>query len=258
MGKIQVVCIPGSIAPAAQRYAPLKAAVGDSVDLHWKDLEVYRDATPPADYSVELELQGIDRVAGALGLDRFHLVGYSGGGFLSIAYAGTRPDRLLSLGLFEAAAIPGTKTPYEQEALDALNARLRGLESGDFMKVFVSTQVKEGVQLPAPPVSSLEAMKQRATGIAAMMRSFESYSFERSSLREATFPAYVGYGDLTHEMEEVKAGILARLFADVRVQRFRGVHHFVPPDQIYTAAHAAALQDLWQRGELKARQAVAR
>lgn len=257
MEKIHVVCVPGSIAPAAQRYGPLKAAVGDGIELHWKDLEVYRDAAPPSDYSVDLELLGIDRVAASLGLERFHLVGYSGGGFISLAYAGTRPGRLLSLGLFEPAAIPGTMSQIEQETFDALGARLRGLEGGDFMKVFLGAQVKDGVVLPAPPASALEGMKQRAVGINAMMRSFENYRFDRDQLRGATFPVYFGYGDLTSSLEEVKAAILAGLFSDVRVQRFSGIHHFVPPEQIYTPAHVAGLQDLWQRGELKARQAVA-
>jgi pimeloyl-ACP methyl ester carboxylesterase len=257
MEKIHVICVPGSIAPAAQRYAPLKAAVGDGIELHWKDLEVYRNVAPPPDYSVELELQGIDRLASSLGLERFHLIGYSGGGFISLAYAGTHPERLLSLGLFEPAAVPGNMSPIEQEAFDALSARLRGLEGPDFMQVFLGAQVKDGVVLPTPPASALEGMKQRAVGINAMMRSFERYGFDRNRLRSASFPVYFGYGDLTDALEEVKAAILATLFSDIRVQRFSGIHHFVPPEQIYTPAHAAALQDLWRRGELKARQAVA-
>ncbi len=257
MEKIHVICVPGGIAPAAQRYGPLKAAAGDGIELHWKDLEVYRDAAPPSNHSVELELLGVDRLAASLGLERFHLIGYSGGGFISLAYAGTLPERLLSLGLFEPAALPGTMSPIEQQAFDALSSRLRGLEGGDFMKVFVGAQVKDGVVLPTPPASALEGMKQRAVGINAMMRSFERYGFDRNQLRNASFPVYFGYGDLTDDLEEVKAAILARLFSDLRVQRFSGIHHFVPPEQIYTPAHVAALQDLWQRGELKARHAVA-
>src|SRR5690349_190270 len=105
--KPQVICVPGSVAPAAQRYGPLIQAVGDGANLHLKDLEVYREAAPPEGYGIDDEATAIDRLADSKNLDRFHLVGYSGGGFISLAYAGTRPRRILSLALFEPAQIPG-------------------------------------------------------------------------------------------------------------------------------------------------------
>jgi hypothetical protein len=36
----QVICIPGGVARAADRYAPLQAAIDGNADLHLKDLEV--------------------------------------------------------------------------------------------------------------------------------------------------------------------------------------------------------------------------
>ena len=51
--KPHVICLPGGVAPAAQRYAPLAAALDGAADLHWKDLEVYHDDAPPSDYSAE-------------------------------------------------------------------------------------------------------------------------------------------------------------------------------------------------------------
>src|SRR4029077_20654589 len=68
--KAQVICVPGSVAPAAQRYGPLSAAGGQSAALHLKGLELYREDAPPAGYSIDLELDGIDRFAGGLGLRR--------------------------------------------------------------------------------------------------------------------------------------------------------------------------------------------
>ena len=46
-----VICIPGGVAPAAQRYAPLEAAVTGRARLFPKDLEVYREDQPPAGYA---------------------------------------------------------------------------------------------------------------------------------------------------------------------------------------------------------------
>jgi hypothetical protein len=61
----QVICLPGSVAPAAQRYGPLKAHVGERAALHSRDLEVYAGETPPSDYSVELELACLERFSAA-------------------------------------------------------------------------------------------------------------------------------------------------------------------------------------------------
>jgi len=245
--------MPGGVAPAAQRYAPLVAAVGGRAELHLKDLEVYRDQTPPPDYSVDLELAALDRFADSLGLDRFHLVGYSGGGFFSLAYAGTRPERILSLALFEPAMVPGDMTAEERALTDAFRAKLNGLDGAQLMSAFIRAQVKPGVELPPPPAGPPPPwMVKRPAGIAAGMQAFFTYQFDRDRFRVCGFPVYLGYGDLTSGMEVVKAGILARLFGDIRVQRYPGIHHFVAPERIYTEEHARALEELWQRATIAA------
>lgn len=246
--KPHVICLPGGVAPAAQRYAPLAAALDGAADLHWKDLEVYHDDAPPSDYSAETELAAIDRFADSLQLGRFHLVGYSGGGFVSLAYAGTRSDRLLSLAVFEPARVPGEMTRAELDFANHLRGKLAGLRGPDFMSAFVREQVRSGVDLPPPPPPN-PAMANRPAGIAAMQRAFDAFMFDRELLRRCAFPVYYAYGALSHEEQALKAGVLAQLFADIHVQRFEDVHHFVPADRIYTSAHASALQELWRVGE---------
>ena len=95
-------------------------------------------------------------------------------------------------------------------------------------------------------------MLKRPPGIAAMMAAFAEYRVDRARLRECRFPVFVGYGDLTGEHEEIRAGILARLLPDVHIRRFSGIHHFVPPEQIYGADHVRALRDLWARAAVPA------
>ena len=249
--KPQVICVPGSVAPVAQRYKPLIASVGDAADFHLKDLEVYREPTPPADYSIVEELDAIDRLADSLRLERFHLVGYSGGGFISLAYAGTRPQRLISLALFEPARIPGKLTDEEEAFFAGLKGKIDGLTGDEFMSAFVREQVKPGVMVPPPPPGPVPPeMQKRPAGIAALIRAFEAFPFDRNLFRAASFPVFYGYGDLSHEEQAVKAGILARLFSDIRVRRYAGIHHFVPADQIYTSEHAALLLELWRGAEL--------
>ncbi|MDF3043382.1 MAG: alpha/beta fold hydrolase, partial [Thermomicrobiales bacterium] len=75
-----VIFLPGIVMPAALRYAPLIAALGDSARAVTKELEVYRAEVPPAGYAIEDEVEGISRAADAAGCDRFHLYGHSAGG----------------------------------------------------------------------------------------------------------------------------------------------------------------------------------
>jgi len=241
-----VICLPGGVAPAAQRYAALAEHVGGRAGLHLKDLEVYRDDSPPAGYTVEMELEAIDHFARANGVERFHLLGYSGGGFLALAYAGTRPERIASLAVFEPAMVPGRMSPEEQAMYESLDARLRGLTGAEFMGAFVQAQVKPGIAGPQTPAGPAPPwMARRPAGIQALLRSFFSFDFDRDRFRACEFPVFLGYGDQTHDIEEVKAGILARLLPDFRVRRMLGVHHFVAPELIYTPEHAATLLALW-------------
>jgi pimeloyl-ACP methyl ester carboxylesterase len=252
--KPQVLCIPGSVAPAAQRYRPLIEGVGDAADLHLKELEVYREATPPPGYSIEEELDAIDRVAESKGLRHFHLVGYSGGGFISLAYAGTRPERVISLALFEPARIPGKLSAEEQAMYDSLEAKLRGLQGAEFMATFIREQLKPGVAMPPPPPPGPPSpeMQKRPAGIAALIQAFQAFQFDRTRFTEVRFPVFLGYGDQTHEFEQLEAGVLAWLFSDIHVRRYAGIHHFVPPEMIYTSEHVGTLLDLWQRAETSA------
>ena len=253
--KPQVVCVPGSVAPAAQRYRPLLEKVGEAADLHLKELELYRDPTPPAGYAIQEELDAVDRFADSRGLERFHLVAYSAGGFISLAYAGTRPERLISLALFEPARIPGKLTEAEHEFFSGLGRKLAGLHGDDFVATFVREQVKRGASVPPPPTGPISPeMQKRPAGIAALLEAFDAYSFDRERLRAAPVPVLYAYGDLSHEEQALKAGILAQLFSDMHVRRYAGVHHFVPPEMIYTTEHANLLMDHWRRAELSARQ----
>jgi pimeloyl-ACP methyl ester carboxylesterase len=191
-------------------------------------------------------------LADSKGLDRFHLVAYSGGGYISLAYGGTRPERVLSLGVFEPARIPGALTLEERAFFDELARKLEGLHGPEFMATFVREQVKPGVVAAPPPGPPTPEMRKRPAGIAALLRAFEAYDFDRGRLAAAPFPVYYAYGDLSHREQSLKGTILAGLFSDIRVQRFAGVHHFVPPDAIYTPPHVEALADLWRRAERSA------
>jgi pimeloyl-ACP methyl ester carboxylesterase len=97
----QVILLPGAVLPADLAYGALLEALGDEVEAVAKELEVYAGEEPPPEYTLDVEIEGILRAAEASGFERFHLVGYSGGGASSLAFAARHPERLRSLALLE-------------------------------------------------------------------------------------------------------------------------------------------------------------
>lgn len=247
---VPVIALPGGVAPAADRYAPLISAFEGEVDFRLKDLEVYAGEEPPAGYSVDVETEALARFADAQGLDRFHLLGYSGGGFVALAFAATHPERLLSLALFEPAGVPGRRTAEEAELTRRLREALAGLEGGDFMRAFMQHQVRPGVELAPPAGPPPPWMRLRPRGLAALMAAFDACDLDRERFRECRFPVFLGHGELTGEYEEVKASVLARLLPDLHLRRFDGIHHFVPPARLYTPEHVDALRDFWSSARM--------
>ena len=244
-----VIALPGGVNPAEIRYRPVQDALGDDVQLHWKDLEVYAGDTPPADYSIQLEVDALARFADSLGFERFNLLGYSGGGFVSLAFAGAHADRLRTLALFEPASVPGTLSNDEAVLAAQLDDALRGLTGDEFMHEFMLRQLRPGVSIQPPPGPAPPWMPKRPAGLYAMLRAFRAHQFDRDWLRACTAPTFLGHGSLTGEQEEVRAGVLARLMPDIHVRRFDGIHHFVPAKELYTPEHLQELLSLWKRGE---------
>ena len=244
---VQVIALPGGVMPAQIRYASLQATLGDEVEFHWKDLEVYASDEPPSDYSIEKELAALVAFADSLKLRRFHLLGYSGGGFVSLAFAGMHPDRLLSLAVFEPARVPGKFGPDEAAEDQALRQGLAGKQGPDFMRAFTTLQLRKGVEAPPPPGPPPPWMGKRPAGLGAMLGAFGRYSFDRERLRNCNFPILYAYGDQTAQMVEFQAAVLAGLVHDIHIKRFAGIHHFVPPEQIYMPEHVQALRELWAR-----------
>lgn len=95
--------VPGVVLPAKLAYRALLEALGDGVEAVAKELELYAGEGPSPGYALYVEIEGILRAAEASGFDRFHLVGYSGGGAVALAFAADHSQRLRSLALLEPA-----------------------------------------------------------------------------------------------------------------------------------------------------------
>lgn len=246
-----VILLPGSVLPADLAYGQLVTAVGPGVETIVKDLEVYRDDSPPPDYSLATEVDGALRAADARGWVRFHVVGYSAGGAAALACAAVHPDRLLSLGLLEPAWAGGWDWSPQHERLWAKAAALSQLPDEQFMAAFTRMQVRPEVQLPEPPAGPPPPwMKHRPAGIRAVMRTFSTYDLDRRALAGFDRPVYFALGGLSNpdQFGEV-AQRLQSVFGDFTLEIFAERHHFDPPHRKEPERLAASLRRLWSRGE---------
>ena len=244
---LPVVFLPGGVTPVALSYAPLLEELGDEISPLLKDLEVYEGDEPPPDYSLQLEIDALERALDSAGWDTFHLVGFSGGGAVSLDFAAQHPGRLRSLAIYEPARQPGPLVPADHPEYAAARGQLGAAE---MMAAFTSLQLRPGVEPPpSPPGPAPDWMAKRPAGLRAMMRAFETHTTDPELLRRCAFPVYLAYGLLTHEGMIRRLQALAGLFPDVWMEAYPGLHHFAPPQRSRPGHYATALRHLWARAE---------
>lgn len=244
----RVILLPGGVLPADLAYGALVEALGDGVEAVAKDLELYAGDEPPPDFGLDHEVAGIVREADAHGWERFHLVGYSGGGAAALAAASRRPDRLLSLALLEPAWAGNWDLGEEERAIYRELEQLRTLAPGGFMSAFVRLQLRPGVAPPPPPPGRPPAwMARRPAGIRAFTRAFRTDDLDRESLRRFGRPVYYALGALSNpDLYGAIAERLARVFDDFTLELFEERHHFDPPHRIEPERLARSLRALWE------------
>lgn len=247
----RVLLLPGSVLPADLAYGALLEALGAAVDAHAKELEVYATEAPPSGYSLESEVAGVIGDADRLGWQRFHLVGYSGGGASALAVVARYPERLLSLALLEPAwAGNWNMSPAERELWQQYE-QLEPLPPDQFMAAFTRLGLRAGVAPPQTPEGPPPPwMAKRPAGIRAFMATFKSYPLERDALRRFRQPVYFALGGLSNPDQYGElAKRLADVFPDFTLEIFEQRHHFDPPHRVEPDRLAASLLRTWARAE---------
>jgi pimeloyl-ACP methyl ester carboxylesterase len=236
--------------PAEPAYAALLGVLGDRADAIAKDLEVYAGDQPPPDYSLTTEAQGVLRKADARGFDRFHLVGYSGGGASSLAFAALHGGRLLSLALLEPAWAGNERTPAE-EALWQRFRELEPLPPDQFMEGFTRLQLAPGVEPPPRPDGPPPPwMAKRPAGLRAVMAAFDNGELDLDALRAFRKPVYFALGGRSNPDYYARmADRLAAIFPDFTLETFPERHHFDPPHRIEPERLSSSLLALWEHAE---------
>jgi pimeloyl-ACP methyl ester carboxylesterase len=251
MTPFRVILLPGSVLPAELAYGTLLASLGSDVEVVAKELEVYATAEAPRDYDLDLEVAGVLRDADERGWERFHLVGYSGGGSAALAVVARRPERLSSLALLEPAWAGRWDLSPAERAIWREYDRLETLPPDQFMRGFMRLNVKPGIELPSPPSGDPPPwMAKRPGGIDAFMKTFRTYDLGRAPLARFDRPVYFALGGLSNpdQYGEI-ATRLSRVFPDFQLEVFEERHHFDPPHRIEPDRLAGSLRALWARAD---------
>ncbi len=244
----KVIFVPGGVTPASITYEPLLRVLQGRVEPVAKELELYSAEQPPAGYGLDLELDGLCRAADAAGFDRFHLVGYSGGGGVSLAFAARYPERLQSLALVEPAWIGNDNFTAQDRADWAELDRAMALPEEQQMGAFTRWHFREGVELPkpqVPPGPPPSWMARRPAGLQALSRAFKSYQLDRERFRLMQKPVYYAVGSLSRPFFERNGRTLAGYFPDLRIEVYEGRSHFDPPHRAEPERFAQALRGIW-------------
>ena len=245
-----VVFLPGGIMPAAIQYAQLLGILKERVRPLLKDLEVYAGAVPSPDYDLGLEVEGLKKASEDAGFQNFHLVGYSGGGAIALAFIATYPQKVESLALFEPAEIPSPAW-FQQEADHITKMkRVMSLPPDEQMQEFVRLHLRPDVPPPPPPPGAPPPwMVTRPAGLQALSTALYNSKFTLAQFKQFHKPVYLAIGSLSNPIEERKAELLVTLFPNFEVEIYRGRHHFDPPQRAEPERFAHALNALWARAE---------
>lgn len=244
-----MVLLPGAVLPAALAYPALVTALGDRWACLTKELELYASPEPSPTYGLDTEVEGIVRAADEAGFDRFHLVGYSGGGASALAFTSTYPERLLSLALLEPAWAGNDSLGPDEQSLWREFDRIGGLPPEQRMPAFMRAQVAADTELAPPPEGPAPPwMRQRPAGIVALLDAFSRFRLDLGLLRSFDRPVYYALGGRSNPHYFARqADRLAAVFRDFTVETFAERHHFDPPHRTEPERLASSLARVWAR-----------
>lgn len=255
MARYKAILLPGGVLPASLAYADLIACLGDDVDARGKELEIYAGEVVPPGYGFQTEIEGVLRAADEAGFDRFHLVGYSAGGAMSVAFCAAHPERLLSLTLNEPAWAGNEGFADDEAEVWRRFAEIATLPPDEMMRAFVENQLADGVPMPPPPGPPGEQppwMAKRPAGLKTLIRIFLASELDMARLRSFDRPVLFTLGGKSKPAYYRRmAERLGRVFPDFTLEVYDDRHHFDPPHRVEPERMARSLQSLWERAEAR-------
>ncbi len=203
-----IVLVPGGLSgwvswiPFAERLAAERKVIR----VQLRSVELTEAGEPfPADYGIPTECEALLTTVDALGLESFDLVGWSHGGFVSLAFALEYPERVRTLSLVEPAAvwIP-RETGHASDALARAEADDRSLSGREItIRDLEDFLVRAGLGEPGDDFESLPQWPAwvRNRQVLSIFRTLWDHTDSLERLRALDVPLLAVKGTETAELE---------------------------------------------------------
>lgn len=249
MSRHDAILLPGGVMPARLAYPDLVGKLNDRANARFKELEIYETDIPLEEYSLDVEVDSMLRLADDAGFDRFHLVGYSAGGAIALKATETHAHRLLSLTLMEPAWAGNDGLSAEESKASAEVLAALRLPESERMAAFVRAQLAPGVEPPPPPPGPPPPwMASRVERMPVIDRLFMEGRLDVAALSSFAAPVLFVLGGQSNPAYYGNiARRLAGAFPDFTLETFEERHHFDPPHRSEPDRVAEVLIRFWDR-----------
>jgi pimeloyl-ACP methyl ester carboxylesterase len=241
-----VVVAPGS---ATSTFRHVLEALDAPIDTLFKDMEVTADDWPQFNWSLQMEVEALEAVTSRARLGEFHLVGYSGGAAVALAFVASHGDRVRTLTLIEPPWVGNDDWgPSETAFWEAYDGAMALADAEAALEAFAVVMRGPGVSGPSisPRDGSqrvLFASRLRVVGIG-----YRRAVLDRTVLRSFDRPVYLPVGGRSTPRMSAAAALLVESFPAAQIEVYDDCDHF---DLVTKAVErlALALASLWARGD---------
>ena len=240
------VFLPGGLAPAVVRYAPLRTALGDEITTRVRELELYNFSPPPPGYGVDVEVEALRRCLEREG-SPVHIYGHSAGGAVALAFVAMHPDYAITLAVDEPAFDFTSEAHKELEPYWPLIETFQS-DPGGSMARFLALELKPGVEFRPTP-GAAPPLPNRPSGVATLLGAFRAATIDPENYRRFKGPVLFTRGTLSNPRYLRSAERLSQLFPRFREEVFEGLHHFNTSHQVEPDRVAALLRQLWSEAD---------
>ena len=190
---------------------------------------------PSGRYSVERNVQLVEGVTGALGVDSFALLATSSGAIVAFEYAGSHPEQVTRMVLVNAAGLPRTAVndPLGQRG-SALTQWINShYLSESHWRAQLRAQFSSGVAPPAELVQRVYDMNRRQgqrEGGAAFVRNFRARTVApRDLLAAVRAPTLIMWGLGNIQLSALEADVFEHWLVNApsTVKKYPGVGHYM-------------------------------
>ena len=182
-----------------------------------------------------------------------HLVGFSGGATLALAFVAAHPGRVASLSLVEPAWSFLPPSDVEADYYERLARALQGpasAERGAFRRLLV----RDDVELEPPRRDLVDAAVGREaagqrTVLRTMTEAMQQHVVAPAALAGFRRRVYVAIGGRSNPMWRAQGDALAAAFPASRLEVFEERHHLDPPQKSETSRLVAGLRWAWSEAQ---------